>query len=78
MTTVLDDIITGVRADMAARMAVVAPSQLKERIRWMGPTLDPRPGFGGDTISVISEVKRSSPSKGALATIEDASAFVPT
>ncbi|CEG96190.1 indole-3-glycerol phosphate synthase TrpC [Propionibacterium freudenreichii] len=71
MTTVLDDIITGVRADMAARMAVVAPSQLKERIRWMGPTLDPRPGFGGDTISVISEVKRSSPSKGALATIED-------
>lgn len=36
-----------------------------------GADLDPRPGFGGDTISVISEVKRSSPSKGALATIED-------
>lgn len=47
MTTVLDDIITGVRADMAARMAVVAPSQLKERIRWMGPTWTRAPGSAG-------------------------------
>ena len=72
--TVLDEIITGVRADMAARMVHVTPSQLSERIRWMGPTLDPRPRFAGPDISVIAEVKRSSPSKGALATIDDPAA----
>lgn len=69
--TVLDDIITGVRADMAARMALVTPTQLRERIRWLGPTIDPRPAFRDSGISVISEVKRASPSKGNLATIDD-------
>ena len=74
MSTVLDDIIGGVRIDMAGRMARTAPSTLRARIEQLGPTLDPRPAFRTDSISVIAEVKRSSPSKGRLAEVEDQAA----
>ena len=71
MSTVLDEIIAGVRIDMAARMARTAPSTLRARIEALGPTLDPRPVFRAPGISVIAEVKRSSPSKGQLARVDD-------
>lgn len=74
MTTVLDEIIDGVRIDMAGRMARTAPSVLRARIEALGPTIDPRPAFRADPISVIAEVKRSSPSKGPLAAVEDPAA----
>ncbi|MFT8395788.1 indole-3-glycerol phosphate synthase TrpC [Propionibacterium sp.] len=71
MSTVLDDIIKGVRIDMAARMVKTAPSALEARIAGLGPTIDPRPAFRADPISIIAEVKRSSPSKGHLADVTD-------
>lgn len=74
MSTVLDEIIAGVRIDMAGRMARTAPGSLRERIERLGPTHDPRPAFRSPGISVIAEVKRSSPSKGRLAPVEDPAA----
>ncbi|MET0693156.1 MAG: indole-3-glycerol phosphate synthase TrpC [Propionibacteriaceae bacterium] len=71
----LDDIIAGVREDLAAREAEVSLDRLKERVQHIGPALDPMPTFNGPGVSVIAEVKRSSPSKGALANIPDAAAL---
>ena len=71
----LDDIIAGVRVDLAARQAVVGLDQLKERCRRVDPALDPMPVLRGRGVSVIAEVKRSSPSKGHLAEIADPAAL---
>ncbi len=71
----LDDIIAGVREDLAARQAVVDLGQLKERCRRVDPALDPMPIFRGPGVAVIAEVKRSSPSKGRLAEIADPAAL---
>ncbi len=67
----LDDIIAGVREDLAVRQSVVDLGQLKDRCRRVDPALDPMPIFRGRGVSVIAEVKRSSPSKGQLAEIAD-------
>lgn len=67
--TVLDDIIVGVREDLAAREAETPLAQIKEAAREAAPALDARAALLGEGISIISEVKRSSPSKGALADI---------
>ena len=75
--TVLDDIIAGVRQDLAERQAAVSLDELKERAAKQPPALN---GFdalkrtqaeGNASVKVIAEVKRSSPSKGALAAIGD-------
>lgn len=71
----LDDIIAGVREDLAARQEIVDLGQLKERCRRVDPALDPMPVFAGRGVSVIAEVKRSSPSKGAIADIADPAAL---
>jgi indole-3-glycerol phosphate synthase len=73
--TVLDDILAGVRADVAERMAAVPLEDLKERAAGA-----PEPHNGvfalrRDEVTVIAEVKRSSPSRGALAPIEDPAAL---
>ena len=72
MPTVLDEIIDGVRQDLAIRTALVPLGELKSRAQRMVPALDAyavlRAGAG---VKVIAEVKRSSPSKGALAIIAD-------
>lgn len=73
--TVLDDIIAGVAEDLAVRMAKVPLDELKERARKQAPALDPMPQFRSDGVSVIAEVKRSSPSKGALANIKNPAAL---
>jgi len=70
--TVLDEIIDGVRADLAAREARISLDQLRSRVQQVRPALDAfevLSGAGG--VKVIAEVKRSSPSKGALAIIAD-------
>jgi indole-3-glycerol phosphate synthase len=69
--TVLDSIIEGVRADAAAREAVVSFVEIKQRAKAARPALDVLAALRADGIGVIAEVKRASPSRGALATIAD-------
>ncbi len=72
MPTVLDEIIDGVREDLAIRTAQVSLDELKSRARRVAPALDAYAVLrAGDSVTVIAEVKRSSPSRGALATIAD-------
>ncbi|CAN5509142.1 indole-3-glycerol phosphate synthase TrpC [soil metagenome] len=73
--SVLDEIIEGVRMDLAEREAAVPLDRLKERARRAPDALDPMPAYRAPGVSVIAEVKRSSPSKGALATISDPAAL---
>lgn len=69
--TVLEDILSGVAEDLRGRMAVTSLDELKEQAKSQDPALDPMPGFRADGVSIIAEVKRASPSKGALAAIKD-------
>ncbi|MFI6319126.1 indole-3-glycerol phosphate synthase TrpC [Nonomuraea sp. NPDC050556] len=73
--SVLDDILDGVRADLAARQQEVSLEQLKERAERAPSPRDAYAALGGERVSVIAEVKRSSPSKGALAAIADPAAL---
>ncbi len=73
--SVLDDIIAGVRADLIERREQVSLDDLKACAARQDPALDPMPGYRSDGISVIAEVKRSSPSRGALADIADPAAL---
>ena len=67
--SVLDSIIEGVREDLAARRLPMA--QLQEGNEDAPAVRDCLPNLLSEEISLIAEVKRSSPSKGALATITD-------
>lgn len=69
--SVLDEIIEGVREDLAERQARVGLDELKERAAKAPSAKDGVAALKGDSIKVICEVKRSSPSKGALAAIAD-------
>lgn len=74
--SVLDEIILGVREDLSARRGSL--SELFDRISEAPPALDALPKLRGPGISIIAEVKRSSPSKGALAPIADPAALAKT
>ena len=67
--SVLASIIEGVREDLAARRLPMA--QLQEALEVAPAVRDCLPNLLTEEISLIAEVKRSSPSKGALATITD-------
>ncbi len=69
--TVLDDILAGAAEDLQARQATCSLDDLKAAAQRQAPALDPMPAFRADGVSVIAEVKRASPSKGALAAIKD-------
>jgi indole-3-glycerol phosphate synthase len=69
--TVLDDIVAGARADLAVREAAVPLDELRERVSRVDPALDAHAALSREGVQVIAEVKRSSPSKGALAAIAD-------
>jgi indole-3-glycerol phosphate synthase len=73
--SVLDEIIDGVRVDLAERQGAAPMDALKEAARRAPDALDPMPSFRAPGVSVIAEVKRSSPSKGAIATISDPAAL---
>ena len=67
--SVLHSIIEGVREDLAARRLPMG--QLHEALEVAPVVRDCLPQLLSQDISLIAEVKRSSPSKGALATITD-------
>lgn len=69
--SVLDDIVAGVREDMNQRRALVPEATLRAALADVDPPRDPMPHFRAPGSSVIAEVKRRSPSKGALAEIAD-------
>lgn len=71
MATVLDDIIAGVREDLAAREAVISYQEIKELSRKAPDPLDAVAALRKPGVQVIAEVKRASPSKGALADIPE-------
>jgi indole-3-glycerol phosphate synthase len=68
---VLDEILAGVREDVAAREAEVSLEQLKQQATTVPPPLDAYKALRAPGVGVIAEVKRSSPSKGQLAEIPD-------
>jgi indole-3-glycerol phosphate synthase len=73
--SVLDDILEGVRSDLAERQQAAPLDQLKEAAARAPSPRDVLAALGGDEVSVIAEVKRASPSKGALAAIADPAAL---
>jgi len=74
--TVLDDILEGVRADLKERQEQVPLEVLKQRAHSRPAPKDGVATLRGDAgVTVIAEVKRSSPSRGALAAISDPAAL---
>jgi indole-3-glycerol phosphate synthase len=73
--SVLPGILAGVHEDLEERKAKTTLAELKSRISDMPAALDPLPRFRQPELSIIAEVKRSSPSKGALAEIPDPAAL---
>ena len=71
--TVLDSIIEGVREDLSKRRRSLA--EIHEQMAQAAPALDAHAALKGSEMKVIAEVKRSSPSKGALSAIVDPAAL---
>jgi len=67
--SVLDSIIAGVLEDQSHRQ--LSGSELAERIAEIDEVRTPLTWLRKNDFSIIAEVKRSSPSKGALAAIDD-------
>ena len=74
--SVLASIIEGVREDLAARRLPMG--QLQEALETAPAVRDCLPHLLSSEMSVIAEVKRSSPSKGALASIGDPAGLAAT
>ena len=74
--SVLSSIIEGVREDLAARRLPMG--QLQEALETAPAVRDCLPHLMSSEMSVIAEVKRSSPSKGALASIGDPAGLAAT
>jgi indole-3-glycerol phosphate synthase len=73
--SVLDEILEGVRADLADRQQHVSLDQLKEMARRAPSPRDAMAALKAEGVSVIAEVKRASPSRGKLAAIADPAAL---
>ncbi|MBM6403776.1 indole-3-glycerol phosphate synthase TrpC [Phycicoccus sp. CSK15P-2] len=75
VTTVLDDIVAGVREDLAQRRRRTSLADLQGAVLTAAPALDAEALLRRPGLSLIAEVKRSSPSKGALSDIPDPAAL---
>jgi indole-3-glycerol phosphate synthase len=73
--SVLDEILEGVRADLVARQRSVPLDRLKEAAGRASLPRNAVAALKGEDVAVIAEVKRASPSKGALAAIADPAAL---
>ena len=73
--SVLDEILEGVRADLADRQRSVPLEQLKDKARRAPSPRDALAGLKAEGVSVIAEVKRASPSRGEMAAIDDPAAL---
>ena len=73
--SVLEEILVGVREDLAERQQRVGLDDLKKRAARQRDAMPVLSTLRNPGVSVIAEVKRSSPSKGALAAIADPAAL---
>ncbi|HET9518930.1 MAG TPA: indole-3-glycerol phosphate synthase TrpC [Actinoplanes sp.] len=67
----LDEILVGVREDVALRQEQIPLEQIRDLAAAAPPAIDAYAALRKSGVAVIAEVKRSSPSKGALADIPD-------
>ena len=73
--SVLDEILVGVRADMEQRQRAVPLDELKLKASKRPGVIDGVAALKCETVTVIAEVKRSSPSRGEIAAIADPAAL---
>jgi indole-3-glycerol phosphate synthase len=73
--SVLDEILVGVRADVEQRQRVMPLEALKLKAARRASPIDGVLALKREAVTVIAEVKRSSPSRGALAAIADPAAL---
>ncbi|MBE7187398.1 MAG: indole-3-glycerol phosphate synthase TrpC [Jatrophihabitans endophyticus] len=71
----LDEIVAGVREDVAVRQAALPLDDVRRAAAAARPARDALAALRAPGVGVIAEVKRSSPSKGALARIDDPAAL---
>ncbi|WP_285681413.1 indole-3-glycerol phosphate synthase TrpC [Actinoplanes sp. NBRC 103695] len=67
----LEEILAGVREDVAIRQEQIPLEQIRELAAKAPPAIDAYAALRKPGVAVIAEVKRASPSKGALADIPD-------
>ncbi len=75
MSSVLDSIVAGVREDLAEREHHTSRGALEHAVSARPPALDAEAALRRPGLSLIAEVKRSSPSKGPIAAIPDPAAL---
>jgi indole-3-glycerol phosphate synthase len=73
--SVLNEILEGVRTDLAARQRHTPLERLKEIAQQAASPRDALAALSGQDVAVIAEVKRASPSKGTMAAIDDPAAL---